>query len=145
MIDPRGLNLIKRFEGLYLTRYLCAAGVPTIGYGSTHWWDGGPIPEGATLKDEAEALKLMALELLPTEMAVRTGARKSSEAHVAAMTSLAYNIGVTGWRGSTLRRKHNAGDYPGAADQFPRWNKAGGRVLPGLTRRRVAESNLYAG
>jgi lysozyme len=61
-----------------------------------------------------------------------------------AMVSFAYNVGVANLRSSTLLKKHKAGDYAGAAAEFARWNKAAGNVLPGLTRRRNAEAQLYA-
>lgn len=143
MIDQRGIDIIKSFEGLYLKRYICPAGVPTIGYGSTHWWDGGPIPLGAVLEDEDEAVRLMSNELLPTESFIRRIATKGSEAQIAALVSFAYNIGITALKGSTLLRKHNRGDYEGASQEFTKWNKAGGRVLAGLVRRRAAEKELY--
>lgn len=143
MIDPRALDLIKRWEGLRLKRYYCAAGVATIGYGSTHWWDGKPIPVGATLADEDEAERLMEQELRPTEMRVRTAAKGGSEAQIGALVSFAYNLGVGALKGSTLLKKHNAGDYEGAAEQFVRWIHAGGKKLPGLVARRADERKLY--
>jgi lysozyme len=69
----------------------------------------------------------------------------TSQNQLDAMVSFAYNVGVGNLAASTLLKKHKAGDYKGAALEFARWNKASGKVLPGLTRRRAAESALYAG
>jgi GH24 family phage-related lysozyme (muramidase) len=65
------------------------------------------------------------------------------ENQFSAMVSFAFNVGLNAYRGSTLLRKHNAGDFAGAAAEFPRWVYAGGEVLPGLVRRREAERTLY--
>lgn len=143
MIVEEGIDLIKSFEGLYLRRYLDPIGIPTIGYGSIHWWDGGAIPEGATLADEDEAVKLMMLELAPTEASVRRIYKGGGEYRTAALVSFAYNCGLGNLKASTLLRKANAGLHDEAGAQFLRWNKAGGKVLAGLTRRRKAEMNLY--
>lgn len=142
MIDPRGLEIIKRFEGFRPTTYLCPAGIPTIGYGSTRWVDGGPVPPGVKVTT-VEAERLLARDVAADELRVRRLAKSASEAQIAALVSFAYNLGVTALAGSTLLRKHNAGDYGSAAAQFARWNKAGGRVLPGLVARREAERRLY--
>jgi lysozyme len=69
----------------------------------------------------------------------------TSQNQLDAMVSFAYNVGVGNLAASTLLKKHKAGDYKGAALEFARWNKASGKVLPGLTRRRAAEAALYAG
>lgn len=72
------------------------------------------------------------------------GAAKTSQHQFDAMVSFAYNVGVTNLANSTLLKLHKAGDFAGAAQQFGRWNKAAGKVLPGLTKRRAAEAALYA-
>lgn len=136
------IDLIKRSEGLYLKRYICAAGVPTIGYGCTRWWDGGPIPVGATITPE-QTEQLLRRDLAQFELRTRLDAKKGNPEQIGAMTSFAFNLGSAALRSSTLLRKHKAADYPGAANEFPRWNKAGGRVLRGLTIRREAEKRLY--
>jgi GH24 family phage-related lysozyme (muramidase) len=71
------------------------------------------------------------------------GAAPTSQHQFDAMVSFAYNIGVANLAGSTLLKLHKAGDFAGAQQQFGRWNKAAGKVLPGLTRRRAAEAALY--
>jgi lysozyme len=66
-----------------------------------------------------------------------------SQSQFDALASFAFNCGVGALQNSTLRRKYNAGDIGGAASEFVKWNKGGGRVLPGLTRRRLAEQALF--
>lgn len=137
-IGQRGLALIKSFEGLALKAYKCPAGVWTIGYGST-----GPhvVPGKAITEKEAEALLLE--DLSRFEAAVDAKCPKATQNQFDAMVSLAFNVGSAGFTRSTVARKHNAGDHAGAARAFGMWNKAGGKVLAGLTRRRAAEAALY--
>ncbi len=138
-IGAAGLAIIRKYEGLRLTAYLCPAKVWTIGYGST----GPHVKPGLTIT-EAAADALLRNDLARFEAAVARGAPKSSQAQFDAMVSLAFNIGETAFLGSTLLRKHNAGDYGGARAEFARWNKSGGKVLAGLSNRRAAEAALYA-
>lgn len=137
-ISAEGLDLIKQFEGLRLKAYLCPAGVATIGYGST----GPHVRMGMTIT-EGEAEELLVRDVARFEKAVAAAAPKASDNEFAAMTSLAFNIGEAAFARSTLLRRHNAGDKAGAADEFKRWVRAGGKVLPGLVRRRAAEAALY--
>ncbi|MET0365174.1 MAG: lysozyme [Sphingobium sp.] len=137
-INAAGLKLIKEFEGCRLKAYRDIVGVWTIGYGST----GPHVTPGLTLTEaECEALLLKDLERF--EKAIAAGARKATDNQYAAIVSLAFNVGESAVLNSTLLRLHNNGDYAGAADQFARWNRAGGRVVDGLTRRREAEAALY--
>lgn len=137
-IGPRGLALIKGFEGLRLAAYLCPAKVWTIGYGST----GSHVKPGMVIS-EAEADGLLRRDLDRFEQAVDNAAPGASQAQFDAMVSLAFNIGVGAFLRSSVLRLHKAGDFRRAAEAFGMWNKAGGRVLPGLTRRRAAEAALY--
>lgn len=137
-INAEGLALIKDFEGLRLKAYLCPANVWTIGYGST-----GPHVKQGTTIDGAEAERLLIEDLTRFERAVARACPVATDNQFAAMVSLAFNVGERAFTGSTLARLHNARDYAGAAAQFARWNKGGGKVLPGLTRRRAAEAALY--
>ena len=137
-ISQRGLELIKSFEGLRLTAYLCPAGVPTVGYGST-----GPHVRLSMKITEAEAEKLLREDLDRFERAISRLAPNATQGQHDAMVSLAFNVGAAAIEKSTLLRKHNAGDYAVAAAEFAKWNKAGGRELTGLTRRRAAEAELY--
>ena len=133
------LPIIKKWEGLKLRAYKCPAGVWTIGYGTT----GPNIKEGLTwTAAQCEAALLSDVREFARE--VRASLKvKVSARQFAALVSLAYNIGINALRASTLLRKLNAGDYAGAAEQFPRWNRAGGRELQGLTNRRAEERALF--
>ena len=137
-INKAGLDLIRNFEGLRLKAYLCPAGVPTIGYGST----GKDIHLGMTWTTE-QADERLVRDLASFEMEVSRAVPVSTDNQFSALISLCYNIGIGAFEGSTLRKLHNQADYAGAADQFLRWNRGGGRVLPGLTKRREAERALY--
>lgn len=133
------LPLVKKWEGCKLTAYLCPARVWTIGYGAT----GSNIRQGTTwTAAQAEADLVARLRAL--------GAKVDNRCHVAlganqkaALVSLAYNIGIGAFEKSTLLRMLNAGDFLGAADQFLRWNRAGGVVLQGLSNRRKEERQLF--
>lgn len=137
-INREGLELIKSFEGCKLTSYRCSANVLTIGYGST----GPHVKPGMTIT-QAQADELLRSDLRRFEDYVAKAAPNATDNQFAAMVSLAFNIGEGALGRSTVLRKHLAGDHAGAAAAFGMWNKAGGRVLPGLTRRRNAEAALY--
>lgn len=139
-ISSRGVDLICEFEGCRLSAYRCPAGVPTIGFGHTKG-----VKMGDRLPDVAAAKKLLQQDLNNEYI---PGVLKSvrvplTQNQLDALVSLCYNIGVGAIAKSTLIRKLNAGDINGAANEFLRWDKAGGRTLPGLTRRRVAERQLF--
>ncbi len=147
MIDaalPVALALMRRFEGFYSKPYLCPAGVPTIGYGATYYEDGTRV----TLMDapidraRAEALLLWVVGhvYLPQTIKLCTGV--DTPERMAALIDFAYNLGGTALKNSTLRKKVNAGEWSAVPDEFLKWNKAGGRVLRGLTIRRQAEAAL---
>jgi lysozyme len=138
-INADGLALIKQFEGLRLKAYKCPAGVWTVGYGST----GSHVkPDTVITADEAENLLLD--DLVRFEQGVALQCPVATDSQFAALVAFAFNVGLESLRTSTLRRMHNEGNYAGAAGQFGRWNKGGGRVLPGLIKRRAAEAALYA-
>lgn len=142
-ISDKGISLIKQFEGLRLTAYQDSVGVWTIGYGWTHPVDGNPIRPGMTIKEET-AERLLRTGLVGYESDVSKLVKvKLTQVQFDALVSFAYNLGARALSTSTLLQKLNTGDYAGAADEFPRWNKAGGKVLPGLTRRREAERALF--
>lgn len=135
------LDLIKQFEGCELVAYPDPAtgGDPwTIGWGAT----GSGIVKGVQWT-QAQADKRLAEDVAKFMTAVRKAAPKGTPAQYGAMTSLAYNIGEKAFTGSTLLKLHNAGDYAAAADQFKRWNRGNGKIMNGLTRRRVAEAEVY--
>lgn len=142
-ISDKGISLIKQFEGLRLTGYQDSVGVWTIGYGWTQPVDGKPIRAGITIKEET-AERLLRTGLVGYERDVSKLVKvKLTQGQFDALVSFAYNLGARALSTSTLLQKLNAGDYAGAADEFPRWIKAGGKVLPGLTRRREAEQALF--
>ncbi|WP_395225489.1 lysozyme [Salmonella sp. SKLX100676] len=114
-----------------------------VHYGWTHSVDGKPVKPGMMI-DEATAERLLNTGLVGYENDVsRLVKVKLTQGQFDALVSFAYNLGARTLSSSTLLRKLNAGDYAGAADEFLRWNKAGGKVLNGLTRRREAERALF--
>lgn len=144
--SEKGIKNIKDFEGCSLTAYPDpgTGGAPwTIGYGWTHPVEGKPIKPGMTIKQET-ADRLLKTGLVSYENDVLKMAKvKLTQGQFDALVSFAYNVGSRALSTSTLLRKLNDGDVKGAADEFLRWNKAGGKVLNGLTRRREAERALF--
>ena len=141
--SDKGIALIKQFEGCKLTAYQDSVGVWTIGYGWTKPVDGKPIRAGMTIKQET-AERLLKTGLVSYENDVSRLVKVDlTQGQFDALVSFTYNLGSRSLSTSTLLRKLNAGDYAGAADEFLRWNKAGGKVLNGLTRRREAERALF--
>ncbi len=138
------LALIRRFEGLYLKPYLCPAGVPTIGYGATYYQDGTPVTlsDPAITREQAEELLLWMVRTvyLPTVLKLCPGV--DDPGRMAALIDFTFNLGGTALRTSTLRKKVNAEQWDEVPTQLIKWNKAGGKVLRGLTRRREAEIEL---
>jgi GH24 family phage-related lysozyme (muramidase) len=141
--SDKGISLIKQFEGCKLTAYQDSVGVWTIGYGWTQPVDGKPIRAGMTIKQET-AERLLKTGLVSYESDVSRLVKVGlTQGQFDALVSFTYNLGARSLSTSTLLRKLNGGDYAGAADEFLRWNKAGGNVLNGLTRRREAERALF--
>lgn len=133
-----GLSLIKSFEGLRLQAYQDAVGVWTIGYGATRG-----VKSGMSIsKEQAERMLLNDVQRFEPEVQ-RLITAPLNQNQWDALLSFTYNLGATNLESSTLRRLLNAGNYAAAAEQFARWNKAGGQVLAGLTRRRQAERDLF--
>jgi lysozyme len=139
------LSLIKEFEGCKLEAYPDPAtgGDPwTIGWGST----GPGIRKGTVwTQEQADTRFAEHVAEFGAGVAKLIGNAATSQQEFDAMVSLAYNVGVGNLASSTLLKLHKAGDKAGAAAQFARWNKAAGRVMAGLTRRRAAEQALYEG
>ena len=139
-INQEGLELIKVFEGCELKAYRDAVGVLTIGYGST----GGHVKVGMTItRVEAEQLLREDLQRFEVGVDQRLGDTEVTDNQFSAMVSLAFNIGLANFSGSSVLRRILAGNVQGAADAFLMWNKAGGKELKGLTRRRAAERELF--
>lgn len=137
-LNKSGLKLLREFEGCKLAAYQDVAGVWTIGYGHTR-----TAREGMKItKADADALLMQDVRLFE-EGVDAACTEEPNENQFAAMVVLAFNIGLAGFRKSTVLRLHNAGNFTGAARAFAIWNKAGGQVRAGLTRRRAAEAALY--
>jgi lysozyme len=132
------IPVIKEFEGCKLKAYKCPAGVWTIGYGHT---DG--VKEGDEITQQ-EADRLLADDVRSFTSGVqRLVSSDINRNQLGALTSFAFNLGLGNLRHSTLLKLVNAGNFVAAANEFPKWNKANGQVLPGLTRRREAEKQLF--
>lgn len=141
-----GINLIKSFEGLRLTAYPDpgTGGEPwTIGYGTTTAAGVGRVYKGLTISQaQAESMLVRSLEAYERGV-LKALTRTPTQLQFDAMVSLAYNIGVGAFGQSSVARFFNAGDIGKAADAFLLWNKAGGKVMAGLERRRKAERALF--
>lgn len=138
-----GLLLIKKFEGLRLQAYLDAVGIPTIGYGTIRYPNGNKVKMGDTCT-EKQANEYLVFKLNQFEMDIKRLVKVPLEQHqFDALVSFVYNLGPTNFGKSTLLKKVNAKQYSEAAEQFLAWNKAGGKALKGLTRRREAEKELF--
>lgn len=143
-VNKAAIDLIKEFEGLRLLAYQDSVGVWTIGYGTTAAAGVGITPKAGMRITQGEAEEYLRRGVEKFAPQVHMALHRDPTANqFGAMTSLAYNVGPGAFKGSTLLRKFNAGDVAGAADEFLKWNKAGGRVLAGLTRRREAERALF--
>ena len=143
-LNKAGSDLIKEFEGCKLKAYQCSAKKWTIGYGNTFFEDGTPVVAGnAITQQKAEDL----FEIIANEFSTKVAKLVTSNVtdnQFGALTSFAYNCGVVNLQKSTLLKKVNANpNDPSIRAEFMKWNKAGGKVLAGLTRRREAEANLY--
>jgi lysozyme len=151
-----GIQLIKSFEGRHNIPYKCPAALWTVGHGRVLY------PDQARLKnderanyplraehnrvfdnDEIDALLEADLQRFSDGVLRLCPAAADSQCHLDALVSFAFNVGLGNLQSSTLRMKYNRGDYAGAAEEFLKWTKAGGKVLNGLVRRREAERALF--
>jgi len=135
-VSPRGIALIKKYEGLRLKAYYCSANVLTIGYGST----GKHVSPGMVITKE-EAEDLLRKDLIRFELGVSNLCPRVNQNQFDALVSFAFNLGLGALQRSTLRMKVNRGDE--VAGEFMKWVRGGGRILPGLVKRREAEAALY--
>jgi len=139
-ISDKGIEHLKRWEGLRLTAYKDIAGICTIGYGHT-----GTAYEGRTIT-EGEAEQLLRGDLDWAEKAVNDDVLVPlSQNQFDALVSFVYNVGAGAFRRSTLLRRLNEGDYDEVPPQLMRWTRAGGKVSRGLYNRRKAEADLWIG
>jgi lysozyme len=153
-ISEAGIHLIKSFEGCHNTPYRCPAALWTIAYGHVLYPDQARLktperasyslkPEHNRVWDADEIDELLTADLDFFSVGVRRLCPAAVDRQLDALVSFSYNCGLGNLQASTLRMKYNRGDYDGAADEFLKWNKAGGKVLNGLVRRREAERALF--
>ena len=154
-VSDKTIHMIKHHEGVRTKPYQCPALLWTVGVG--HVIDpnhakvkladrkGLPIPDGwdrVLSMDEVNAI--LKQDLARFEAGVmRLCPKGKSQGQFDALVSFSFNVGLGNLQNSTLRMKHNRGDYEGAAEEFLKWNKAGGKVLKGLDKRRKGEKALY--
>jgi len=143
-LSNKGLSLIKKHEGCKLTAYKCPAGVWTIGFGNTKYADGKAVKEGEriTIK-QAEELFAKVVNEFSYSVYFLCG-EYVNQNQFDALTSFAYNVGIGAFKKSTLLKLVRANaNNPLIRNEFAKWNKAGGKVLKGLTNRRKEEADLY--
>lgn len=137
-VSQKGIDIIKEFEGFRADAYRDPVGILTIGYGFTKGVQEG---DHMTLQQAEQRLRS---ELLAYEGGVNLATRgEVTQSQFDALVSFAWNVGIKGMRDSSVLKAHRRGDHQAAARAFALWNKAGGKVWPGLTRRRAAEAALY--
>jgi lysozyme len=137
--SPRGIALLKQFEGFKQDAYQDVVGVWTIGYGFTEGVKAGDIMS----RDQAEERLREELQDYERTVLRACGDKTPNQNQFDAMVCLAWNIGREGFKTSTVAKAHRRGDFEAAARAFNLWNKAGGKVVRGLVRRRAAEAALY--
>ncbi len=143
-INRAGIDLIKRWEGFRSKAYRCSAGVLTIGYGHTTAAGAPRVRSGMTVT-RAEAERILVRDLATYERGVLSAIADvpCTDNQFAAMVSLCYNIGPGAFRRSSVAKHMRRGQPDIAATRFAAWNKAGGKVLRGLVRRRADEARLF--
>ena len=143
-VNAEGYALIKKFEGCRLKAYKCPANVWTIGYGNTFYENGIRVKEGDVITQQrAEELAKFIIDQFA--VTIEPFIQKPlNDNQFSACVSLAYNIGTSGFKRSSVFKKLNINpNDPTIADSFKLWNKGGGKVLAGLVKRREAEIALY--
>lgn len=139
--SANGIELIKQFESLSLKMYRDSAGLPTIGYG--HLILKGEVFPPTGISKRAAGI-LLQQDMRKAEKVINELVKAPlTQNQYDAVVSLVFNIGVGAFAKSTMLRKLNVGDVEGAASEFPRWNKAGGRMSAGLLKRRAIKQNLF--
>jgi lysozyme len=139
------ISLIKKYEGFYSKPYLCPAKIPTIGYGNTFYENGKKVTLADPEITMERAVQLLKFTLKSFEQYVDSYCRDDISQHqFDALTSFCYNLGPQNLKTSTLLKKVNTNPLDASiAAEFKKWNKAGGKVLQGLVKRRASESELY--
>lgn len=138
------VSLCQKWEGLYLRPYLCPAGVPTIGYGTTYYENGERVKltDAAITKDRAIALLVGQLQSIYLPQVIKLCPGIDEPERLAAILDFAYNLGASNLSRSNLRKKINSSNWDAVPGELAKWNKAGGKVLLGLVRRRADEAAL---
>lgn len=137
--------LCRRFEGLFLKPYLCPANVPTIGFGSTMYENGVKVTlsDPPITKERAEQLLLHELHYIhPKVLRLCPTLSELGPGPTAAILDFTFNLGLGRLQSSTLRKKINAGELEAAREELGKWVRGGGKILPGLVKRRDAEALL---
>jgi lysozyme len=145
-VPPAAVQMVAEFEGFRADAYLCPAAVWTIGYGTTRWGDGSQVVRGDGPVTEEAARRLLRRDLAEAARAVDELVTVALTEHQrAALISFTHNVGRGSLARSTLLARLNEGRMDSVAGEFTRWIHGGGKVLPGLVRRRAAESALFRG
>ena len=142
-LSAAGLLAIAGYEGYRASAYNDGAGVQTIGYGTTQYDTGAPVRAGDKITPERALVQLGAAASRTERALAACIAVPLAQREWDALVSWAYNIGTGAACKSTLIRRLNAGDYNAPCVELPKWNRAGGRVLAGLVKRRAAEARMY--
>lgn len=136
------IDLIKKYEGFRPQSYQDSVGVWTIGYGTTRI-NGQPVKAGMTITED-RALELVRAEVNKLWSRIESITKVNlNDNQMNALVDFAYNLGFGSLKNSTLMKYVNESKFEEAANQFPRWVYAGGKVLPGLVKRREAERQLF--
>ena len=144
-LNQTGYDLIKQFEGLMLKPYLCSAKVPTIGYGNTFYENGVKVKmsDAQITKQRAEELLKINADRFASKV-TNLLKKEVTQNQFNALVSFAYNVGSGALASSTLLKLVNINPNDGnIAKEFLKWNKGGGKIIDGLTKRRMKESALY--
>ena len=143
--NQKGINIIKSYEKFSSKPYLCPAGKPTIGYGTTYYPNGRKVTLSDKPISRTKAIQIFRAILSEKEKAVQRFLKMPLNSNqFSALVSLTYNIGIEAFRTSTLLKKVNRSpDNPRIKNEFLRWVYSNGRKLRGLERRRIEEAQLY--
>ncbi len=140
----KGIAIIRKYEGLRLQAYICPSGLATIGFGATFYENGTRVQLGDKIsRDRADQLLFFQVKLFAEEVR-RTVKSNINENQLGALVSFCFNVGGAAFAKSTLAKKVNANPSDSTIrNEFMRWTRGGGKVLPGLVKRREEEANLY--
>jgi lysozyme len=140
----KGIAIIRKYEGLRLQAYICPSGLPTIGFGATFYENGSKVQMGDKItRERADQLLFFQVSLFAGEVR-RTVKSTLNDNQLGALVSFCFNVGGAAFSRSTLAKKANGNpDDPTIRNEFMRWTRGGGKVLPGLVKRREEEASLY--